>query len=614
MSKIIKLDKNLSNQIAAWEVVERPVSIIKELVENSIDAWSTNIKIEITEWWKKEIIVRDNGYWIDKEDLKLSLEKYTTSKIKSIEDLYNIMTFGFRWEALSSISSVSKLKIISKTQDSISAYSIESIWWEMSYLEEDRLDKWTKIIVKDLFFNTPARLNYLKKDRTEYSHILDFLYKIVLSYPKIGFEFLSNNKQIFKFSKNENIKNRIYKIYGEEFLNSLIDIKFSFNGLDINWYITDPKTSFTNKNRQVLFVNKRIISSPIIYKAIINAYNRFIAPKTFPWFIINLQINPTEIDVNVHPRKKEIRFASEQNIFRWIYNAVEWKLSKVSLVNEKTFDSFLSSQKWQELNKNDILWNKKIETKNYYIGSGTKFKSYSPYKDVSQNPAQWQIQEAVKFSKEILSSSKDFEKENNWFKFNNNDLHYTSIWKIVWQIHNSYIIVETKLGIKIIDQHALAERIIFEKLKRKKEKDYSQKLLFPISLNLTPKELDIIKEHLKIFINIWFEIEFMSNGIIIINLIPNFIIKEKIKSIFLWIINDLLKNDIKKLKTLEEVQNKVFAYTACRSAIKFGNKLTLFEINKLLNDSILSYSSTCPHWRPVVFDIWLEELKWKYNR
>ncbi len=614
MSTIIKLDKTLANQISAWEVVERPISIVKELVENSIDAGSSNIKIEIKSWWIKEIIITDNWKWIKKEELKLALEKYSTSKIKSLEDLYNVMTFWFRWEALSSISSISKLKLISKINKSISGYSILSIWWEISDVKEFNLNNWTKIIVKELFFNTPARLNYLKKIRTEYYHILDFLNKMLLSYPKIWFEFISDNKQIFKYLWNENLKTRIYNIYGEEFLNNLIEINFWFNWLYINWYITDPKISFSNKNRQSLFINNRVVNSPIVYKAIMNAYNRFISSKTQPGFILNLKINPTEIDVNVHPRKMELRFANEKDIFSWVYNAIFQRLNSISLItdnripskakineNENIFNRFSFSKEWQQ--------NQRNQHKNYYTWSGTKFKDYSPYKNTEINPKQTNINDTIQFSKKILW-------EGNKKEFINisNDLHETIIWKIIWQIHNSYIIIETKDGIKILDQHALAERIIYEKLKKIESNNISQKLLFSKSFNLTPKEINIINSNINIFNKMWFDIEILSNGIIIINSIPNFIIKEDIENIFLSILEDIWEENIWKSKTLEEIQNKIFAYTACRSAIKFGNKLSLFEMNKLLNDSVLYYSNTCPHWRPVVFDIWLDKLKNKYER
>lgn len=599
MSKIIKLDKNLANQIAAWEVVERPVSVVKELIENSIDAWANIIKVEIKQGWISEIIITDNWEWIDKEDLKIVLEKYTTSKIKTLDDLYNIMTFGFRWEALSSISSVSNFKIISRISSSNFGYFLESNWSEEKDFWEIASEVWTKIIVKDLFFNTPARLNYLKSPRTEYSKIKEFLEQIALSYPSISFEFINEDKNIFIYRENENLKTRIYNIYWEKFSENLLEINYELTWLKILGYISNPKIAFTNKNKQVLFVNNRIIRSPLIIKSINDAYNRFIPHGEYPWYVLNIQIDPTQIDVNVHPRKLEVRFANESTIFRWFYHAIEDKLNSVSLLSNDINNFNQSSPEIE------------IKQEQYYSWSGTKFKSYSPYKNINPNPSQTKINDSHVFSKEILnnftvSSDNIFEKSN--------DLHDTSMGKIIWQIHNSFIVVETKNWIQVLDQHALAERIIYEKL-IKNDKSFSiQWLLIWESINITTKELDILKENIQTFEEMWFEFEILWWWIVMINGIPDFVKKEDLSNIFTWIIDDIWEQNFSKSNTLQEIKNKIFAYVSCRSAIKFGHKLNLFEMNKLLNDAILAYSSTCPHGRPVVYDISLDELKWKYER
>jgi len=604
MSKIIKLDKNLANQIAAWEVVERPVSIVKELVENSIDAWAKNISVSIKNWWIDEIIIIDDWYWINKNDLPLTIEKYTTSKIKTLNDLYNIMTFGFRWEALSSISSVSKFEIISREKYENFWTSLKTEWWDNIVVAEVWFEVWTKIIVKDLFFNTPARLNYLKQARTEYNKILDFLNSISLALPNIWFEFISDWRKVFKY-KWEKLETRIYNIYWDEFAENLLYIENKIPWFEIKWYLSDPKVSFPNKNRQLLFINNRVVKSPLIYKAIDNAYNRFIPHWNFPAYVLNINIDPTQIDVNVHPRKLEVRFANESNIFRSVFHSIEDKLTWVSLVSDNSFthSSGLPLKK-EEINmtSNNYKW----ESKQYYTWSWTKFKSYSPYKDITPNPNQSQINDALVFSKELLDDNIDFEKST--------DLHDTKIWKIIGQTHNSYIIVETNDWLKILDQHALAERIIYEKLISNSYNPNTQWLLLWETVNLTVNEFLILEKYIDIFLSMWFDFELMSNNIVIINWIPDFVIKEDIWKTFLWIINDIWEEGNIKSKTLDEIRNKIYAYTSCRSAIKFWNKLNLFEMNKLLNDSVITYSSTCPHWRPVVFEITLDEMKDKYER
>lgn len=609
MSKIIKLDKTLANQISAWEVVERPVSVIKELLENSIDAWSKNIKIDITKWWITKIIIDDDWIGIEKKYLDLAIEKYSTSKIKNIEDLHNVMTFWFRWEAISSISSVSDMQIITKNELDDSWSSIQIKWWEKQDIIEKPRESWTKVIVENLFYNTPARLNYLKKPRTEYNHILNYLYEIALIYPDIWFEFVSDWKQIFNFRQDEDQVIRIYNIYSQEISENLLNIDFDMQWISIKWYISDPKVNYNNRNKQNLYINKRPIKSYLISKSINDAYNRYIPHWTYPVYILNIEIDPTQIDVNVHPRKMEVRFENEQSIFRAIYHSVNQTLEKVSLIDNQNIAKtwFLDNSNSTFLDKND----NKIQKNEYYTWSWTKFKSYSPYKNIQASPNQINI-----------NSIPSFGQDNSFSKLENNqindeksyDLHYTKMWKIIWQAHNSYIIVETDNWIKFLDQHALAERIIYEKLVKGDKKNSTQWLLIAEMVDIRPNEANILKDNIDTFYKMWFEIEILPWNKVVINAIPDFIKKENIKNIFSWILSDIWEYNFNKSNTLDEVKNKIYAYTSCRSAIKFWNRLNLFEMNKLLNDAVQDYSATCPHWRPVVFDIDLDELKDKYER
>lgn len=598
MSKIFQLDKNLANQISAGEVVERPLSVVKELVENAIDAGATNIKVELQNGWIDAIIITDNGSGIEKDDLLKATQKYTTSKIKNLHDLHNVMTFGFRWEALASIASVSQLTLISKTCDQASAWSVFIDGGEAQNIQQDVLEDGTRVIVKHLFAHTPARLNYLKKPRTEYSHILNFLQQISLVYPDISFECIHDGKTSLQLSASQDITARIHSIYGIEFSENLLPIQSTFAGMKLSGYISDPKISFPNKNRQVLSVNKRIITSPIIYRAILNAYNRFIPHGCFPWYVLNIDIDPTQVDVNVHPRKLEVRFADESTVFRSFFHAIEDKLNHVSLNNSPTQESapYPATQTFPPREKE---WSKQ-----YYTGSWTKFKAYSPYKDTSPNPAQASI---------------DFTQAITWAGTKNTDslstdLHDTPLGKIIWQFHNSYIVVETGNGIQILDQHALAERIIYERLIRQHDDHNVQWLLLGESVDLTPSEADILTRNQEVFSEMWFDLEIISGNSVLLSSIPDFIKKENIKEIFLGILSDIWEQNFSKSQTLQEVKNKIFAYASCRAAIKFGHKLNLFEMNKLLHDAVTDYSATCPHGRPVVYEIDLEELKNKYER
>ena len=606
---IQKLDKNLANQIAAWEVVERPYSVVKELVENSIDAGASFVLVEIENWWIDKIIVSDNWVWIRKENLALALEKYTTSKIQTLDDLYSVMTFGFRWEALASISSVSKFNITSKYKWADFAYSIEFIDEEIIKRWKQPLDTWTRIEVDDLFYNTPARKHYLKKPRTESWHIADFLSQMALSYPQVWIDFVSDWRKVFSYKIWEDLSSRIYQIYGKSFLESMLEIDVNIWAIHIHWYISDPKVSFWSNKKQNLFVNRRIVKSPIIFKSISNAYNRFIPHGQHSAYILNLELDPRQVDVNVHPRKQEVRFANESHIFRWIYGSVESKLQQVSLISQP--DEWVDFFEKREGTKMVPDFQKKWE---YYTGSGTKFQSYSPYKDTSPNPKQWVIKDAINFSSQVMSSHNSLNEEGSSEQTSQGDLTLTPLWKIIWQMHNSYIVVETGEWMKILDQHALAERVIYEKLTSASYTPNVQWLLIGVSLQLTERELIIVKKHRGVFEWMWFDIEFLSWTIVMINGIPDFIQKENIQTIVTGVIEDIGDFWEKKSLTLDEVRNKIHAYTSCRSAIKFGHKLSLFEMNRLLCDWALEYSATCPHGRPVIYEIDLHTLQWKYER
>jgi len=608
--KIITLSKQLANQIAAWEVVERPLSVVKELIENSLDAGATELYIWLENGWIDLIEVRDNGVWIPKDDVALALEKYTTSKISSLQDLYEVMTFGFRWEALASISSVSEFTLKSKTEAEVSWLQLFTAGGDTQNTSDCSQDRGTIVRVENLFFNTPARLNYLKKPRTEYAKILEYVQKVSLAYTDVSFTLTHDSKQIFSFSAHESVKERAYAIYGNDFSENMLDISYEFDGIKITGYITDPKISFPNKNRQSLFVNKRVISSPIIFKSVSDAYNRFIPHGNHPGYILFIDIDPTVVDVNVHPRKLEVRFANESSVFRSVYHGIKNVLEGVSLSEESPLSENPRFNQGAHVGSwfSQKFSSESSQTNQYYTWSGTKFKNYSPYKDVTPNPAQaW-----IAFSKEVLSSwSVDSSAWWNSPERQNTDLRETPLGRIIGQCHNAYIIVETPDGIKILDQHALAERVIYERLASNSYEPQTQGLLWWISMSLTIAEKDSLDNAYDLFATMWFDIEILSGVNVMINGVPDFISKQDIEKVFKKILSDI--GDVWS-QSLDEVRHKIWAYTACRSAIKFWDPLSIFEMNKLLFDASLDYSATCPHGRPVVFDMNLDELQKKYER
>jgi DNA mismatch repair protein MutL len=590
MSKITVLSQELVNQIAAGEVVERPVSVIKELIENSLDAGATSIQVDIEQGGLQSITVVDNGEWIHPDDMTRIWIGHSTSKIHTLEDIYKIMTFGFRWEALASIASVSDFEIHSAVQNSYG----KRLFFQNSErkIEDSPMNIGTKIVVKNLFARTPARLNYLKSEKTEQSHIVEYLQNLALFYPNVSFELTNSGKKVFLYPAVSDSKERIFSLYGEWFLNQLLPLEFELFGMKIQGYISDPKFHFQNKNKQIIAVNGRLIKSPIIYRALSEAYNRYIPHGTFPAYILNLSVNPTEIDINVHPRKLEIRFAHEQEVYRSFYNGVSSRLENISLLNSHTFQ------------ESPPEFTPSSSSPQYYTGSGTKFKSYSPYKNTTPHPHQWQVWQALEFSETLLSHTAE--------NLQNLSSEPNST-RVIWQLWNSYILVEKEKKFLILDQHALAERVLYEKLVSKRSQFQTQKLLLSLAVHLNPKEQAVLWEYKETVLSLWFEWEELPSGIHV-HSIPDFTKKEDISVLLPWILADIDQFNTGKSRTLEEVQNKMYAYASCRAAIKFWHILSQMEMEQLVQDAELTYSSTCPHGRPVIFEMNLEELKGKFDR
>ncbi len=604
--KIHTLSKQLANQIAAGEVVERPLSVVKELVENSIDAWARDIRIELKEGWIDYIRIIDNGFGIAEDDLALALEKYSTSKISSMKELQEVMTFGFRGEALASIASVSQSTLISKPHHQKYAAQIVTHGWEFISQSHIWAENGTSIEISQLFYNTPARKNYLKTARTEYTKISDFIQNIALAYPEISFSLVHNENVTLDYTSCWTLKERVYQVQGKEFHESIVSVDFEFWGIQVTWYITSPKLSFSYKSKQVIFVNKRIIFSPIIAKAISDAYSRFIPHGRFPGYIIFLTLDPTQVDVNVHPRKLEVRFAQESSIFRSVYHAVKNKLESDMLVKDERVaylsnENIFNNKSTSDISESDNHSPSSTPSQKYYTGSGTKFKNYSPYTQLPNNPSQKSL-EALDFSEAILGGTRE---HNSW------DLRDTSFWRIIGQSHNSYIIVQNDNGLIILDQHALAERVIYEKLTKNSYESKTQKLISWVSLYLNPQEIESLEKYLPTFFSMWFELEILSHGSLQITGVPDFMKKTDIEKVFKNMMYDI--SEIGS-SSLNEIQNKIYAYASCRAAVKFWDPLSIFEMHWLLRDASLDYSSTCPHGRPVVYEIGLKDLQKKYER
>jgi len=590
MSIIKVLPENLVNQIAAGEVVERPSSVVKELVENSIDAGSTSITVEIKNAGKTLIKITDNGYGIDKDDLQLAIARHATSKIGSESDLWNIKTMGFRGEALASISSVSKLTIRSKTKMSMSGYEINCDGGNMINMKDCGMGYGTQIFVHDLFFNTPARQKYLKQESTELFHITSTLNTIALANPDVAFKFLHNDKAVFDYPRCTDLISRIADVFGKSTAHAMIPIFYGGSDFEITGFIGKPVISRTTSQHQYFFVNKRPITHNVLAYTIKQAYHSLLMENKKPVFVINIKIDPSLIDVNVHPRKIEIRFQDQQNIVKTMYSATKSALEKSNLM--------------------PLAY---TETTRYMSDSFPKDKDVSAplfqnqdYSNPTSNPQT--IRDAMEFSKNFLDM-RDFN------PIKTEDIDQADSIKAISQVSDSYIVAKDKRGLILIDQHAAHERVRYEELmdQFENEKKNIQPLLMPVQLDLSLEELQIVNENLDTFKNLGFGIEPFGGNTLIVNEVPSFLVKEDLNDIINGVIDDIINHQ--KASRIQGKTEAVINYMACRSAIKFGQKLSLEEMQVLINRlEKLKRPYTCPHGRPTVISLSTGELEKMFGR
>lgn len=595
MGKIHVLNENISNKIAAGEVVERPSSVIKELIENSIDANASSITIEIKDGGISYIRISDNGIGMDSEDAKISFIRHSTSKISSESDLFYINTLGFRGEALASIASVAYIEMLTKQKEDNYGTKINIEGGELKYIETAGCSDGTTITVKNLFYNTPARLKFLKKESREAAIISDMLLKLSLSRPDISFKYINNNKLIFNTPGDGSLKNTILILYGKDTYSSLININYSNNYLSINGFVGSSKIARSNRNHQVFFVNNRLVKNKILSTAVDNAYKTYLTINKFAFCIIFIDINPELIDVNVHPTKSEIRFQNESEIFSAIFNTVRNGLTGEILIPNLSFD------------EDD---NKEIHVKD--------------------NVYEIEKQENL-FDSNIIEDTKYLFKENSKLQENNKtymdiepvkessieNIDFKSILPpliVLGQCHYTYILAQGPDGLYIIDQHAAHERIMYEKFKDSYESSgiQSQELLVPLVIEMTPDEIIIIKENIEKFHKLGFDIDNFGNNSLIIRAVPIIFGEPQLKKLFIEIVDNINSNN---LSGSSNFIDKSLYTLACKSAVKANDKLSDIEMSELLNMLRLTNNPyNCPHGRPTIIKMSKYELEKKFKR
>ncbi len=590
-SKIIILDEATINKIAAGEVVERPASVVKELIENSIDAGSTKIMINVKDGGMKLIQVSDNGSGMSPEDADLAFLRHTTSKIKDADDLFKIHTLGFRGEALASIAAVSRAELITRTKTSLTGTKVVVEGGKIIETSETSCPEGTTVVVRDLFFNTPARRKFLKNTKIELGHIIDIVRRYALIYFNISFSLTSDEKNIFKTPMTNNMLENIAYVFGKEIAKEMIPVEFS-NKFEIGGYISKPSTTRANRNHQYLYVNKRYTTNISISKAIEEAYGTLLMKNRHPIFVLNLKIDPKSIDVNVHPTKREIRFSLERTVLEAFTTAIKSAF--------KALEPILTIEMKDEVTE-ELIEKQQLKLK----------ESSVPEQQVLQE----KVQEPITTSDTVIPSLEIHQIEKLKpvppIELKDEKMDIT----IIGQLHNSYIIAQDQEGLLIVDQHAADERICFENLldSFNQSKLYSQDLISPIVIQLTPKERHLIINKLDLLNELQIKIEHFGKNSFIIRGLPVTLGKISDKSDVIDLIDDLVNSE--ELRVENPSKEEIIKLIACHSAIRAGEPLSpkrMIALIKNLNKTKLPF--TCPHGRPTIIRIPIKQLEKKFKR
>ncbi len=607
MSNRIKiLPENLANKIAAGEVVQRPESVVKELLENAIDAKAKNIELIVKQAGKTLIQVCDDGIGMSEEDALLCIQKHATSKISTIDDLESIRTLGFRGEALSSIAAVSQLEIRTETREDDIGTLVKIEKEGEIYKSKISTSKGTCVSVKNLFYNTPARRKFLKSDATELKHIIDTFNKIALANYSINFKFYNNDELIFDY-KSGSLEDRISQIFADNMIDALIKVEELTDYISISGYIGKPSVFRKSKGEQYLYLNGRFVINKNLNHAVFNAFENILEKGDYPFFILFIEIDPSKVDVNIHPSKLEVKFEDEKDIYNFVFSVIRKTISSFDLIPSMSIDVSLSNEVESRLNfdpfvpvrKNDFS-DRPVVTKkvDFITNEDIELVFGSITDNIQKNTdANFNFQDKDS-SEKILTKTFEDEDERGF----------------IVQLHNKYILCQIKTGLMIIDQHIAHERILYEKALTRMESNLplSQNLLFPINVELDPASIELLKELNTYLLRLGFQLKFKSSTKVIIEGVPEDIKSGYEAKILKEIIEEFQINY--RQKKLEQRDNIAKSYS-CKTAIKTGDKLSESEM-RLLIDQLFATTMpyVCPHGRPVLIKITLNEFDKRFGR
>ena len=647
MPQIALLSQETIDKIAAGEVIERPSSVVKELVENAIDAGSSAVTVEIKEGGISFIRISDNGCGIEREQIPLAFLRHSTSKIKSVEDLFTVTSLGFRGEALSSIAAVSQVELITKTNGDFtgSRYLIEGSK-EVS-LEEIGAPDGTTFIVRNLFYNTPARKKFLKSAQTEGTYIHELMQRMILSHPDVAFKFIMNNQVKLQSSGNGNIKDIIYHLYGRDITKALLPIAHESELFKVSGFIGKPMISRGNRGYELYFVNGRFIRSQILSKAIEDAFKPFLMQHQYPFTVLYFEIDSSLLDVNVHPTKMELRFSNQQELYREVQSILSASLVHRDIIPEVPVDTLKKNE--MEVPKIEKVMPEPFEQKRleeirkavrkdspYEIkypvsrpmgtGSVSSAAQEKLLDTIKSMPPEDMMEERIQKEPLPEQSKKELEKElakeaygakpeGSYEQGSFLKEEEMAKQKIIGQLFDTYWLVEYNDRLFIVDQHAAHEKVMYEKLKKQFEKKEftSQAISPPIVITLSMREAEVLERFKEQFTKLGFEIEHFGGAEYSICGVPGNLYRLNTKDVLIEMLDELT-DGISERATADVILDKI-ASMSCKAAVKGSQRLSLPEMEQLMKDLMkLDNPYNCPHGRPTIIAMSKYEIEKKFKR
>lgn len=649
MSKIQVLDPVTIDKIAAGEVVERPASIVKELAENAIDAGATAITVEIEEGGISYIRIADNGCGIEREEVPSAFLRHSTSKIRTVDDLIHIHSLGFRGEALSSIAAVSQVELITKTAEETFGTRYRIAGGKEEGLEETGAKDGTTFVIRQLFYNTPARRKFLKTPMTEASHVSELMTRMALSHPEISFQFINNGQSRIHTSGNGSLKDVIYHIYGREIAMNLIEIQTEAGDVKISGFLGKPVISRGNRNFENYFINGRYVKNQIVSKAIEDAYKDFTMQHKYPFVALQITMPGEEVDVNVHPAKLEIRFQNQQAVYNAVYEAVDRGLRKEELIpqvkleepkeipradvpspapapmpkketkppqapakEERNLDYFMQKMKERVAAYHNRESSAEVAAKDQIfrpLQQADRIREAAVYANLSS------VGEKTEKKAENKTEEQEPPRQMDLFEEKFLDREIRAEYHLIGQVFDTYWLVEFQDNLYIIDQHAAHERVLYERtLKSMKTREYTSQMISPpVILDLGMQEAALLREYMDRFLRIGFEIEEFGQDSFAVRAVPDNLFSLAKKDLLLQMI-DSLSDEVSRKLSPELIDEKV-ASMSCKAAVKGKMKLSAAEADALIGELLtLDNPYHCPHGRPTIIAMSRRELEKKFKR